>query len=165
MTPIQPAKSSKCLKRKSQKLIIYWWMDKKSQAGTSADNRCLAVQGLLHLLAPLYCVQSWLLGTSWKCSLTEFVLSISTAFCFKQNIKKGKSDTGKCLLLERQPFAVPTCVYNQRFQNEKKMSISTFKCTLQNQPYSGKMFLGKSSACKNWKQGGYTFVWLISLVL
>lgn len=74
-------------------------MDKKSQAGTSADTRCLAVQGLLHLLAPLYPVQSRLLGTSWKCSLTEFVLSISTAFCFKQNIKKGKSDTGKCLLL------------------------------------------------------------------
>ena len=115
-------------------------MDKKSQAGTSADTRCLAVQGLLHLLAPLYPVQSRLLRTSWKCSLTEFVLSISTAFCFKQNIKKGKSDTGKCLLLERQPFAVPTCVYNKRFQNEKKCPFPPSNALFKISPIQEKCF-------------------------
>ena len=100
----------------------------------------MAVEGLLHLLAPLYPVQSWLPGTSWKCSLTEFVLSISTAFCFKQNIKKGKSDTGKCLLLERQPFAVPMCVYNKHFQNEKRGPFPPSNALLKISPIQGKCF-------------------------
>lgn len=30
--------------------------------------------------------------TPWKCELTDAVLLISTPFCFKQNVNRGKSD-------------------------------------------------------------------------
>lgn len=87
----------------------------KSQAGVSADTRWMANDGFLHLSPPLYRVQSWLPGTPRKRSFTESVLSISTAFCFKQNIKKGQKDIGKHLLLECRSFAVTMRAYNKRF--------------------------------------------------
>lgn len=38
-----------------------------------------------------------------------------------RNIKKGKViQASACSLFEHQPFAVPMCVYNKYFQNEKK---------------------------------------------
>lgn len=93
--------------------------EQKSQAGVSADTRWMANDGFLHLSPPLYRVQSWLPGTPRKRSFTESVLSISTAFCFTQNIKRGQKYTDKHLLLEWRPFAVTMRAYNKHFPIKK----------------------------------------------
>lgn len=130
MTPIQPARSNKHLKRKSLKLTRYWWMNKKSQARIAAESRCMATDPLLPLSALRCYVQSRLRGTLWKCPFTEFLLSISPPFCFRQNIKTGKRDTSKCLLPEGGPLAVTICVGDKSFQST--VALGTFQGPLQN---------------------------------
>lgn len=119
----------------------------------------MARNWLLLLWVPLCPVQSWATETPQKWYFIRFVLSISTPFCFRQTIKRGRGARSLNVghLLKQCVFLISASRVQRLFPHSNVL----FKISL----IWGEMLLEKTSIFKNCKQGGYTFVWIISSVL